>query len=121
MFLRLLALLMWVTASFSAQAEGVQAHALAGVAPAAAECLTPQTGDAVDHCASVCVAGSEFAVAGGPVLQPLPPDQPDALPAMILAVADAMAPADAIRPNESVERTVPSAHLRDLSGVRLLI
>jgi len=119
--LRFLAILMWITASFSAQAEGVRAHALAGIAPAAAECLTPQSGDTVDHCANVCVAGSEFALAGGPVLQPLPPDQPDAPPAVIPAVVDAMSPVEAVKPGETVALTVPSAHLRDLSGVRLLV
>lgn len=121
MFLRLLALLMWITASFSAQAEGVRAHAFAGTAPAAAECLSPEGGDAVDHCASVCVAGSGLVLAAGPVLQPLEPDQSAAPPAVLPAIADVVAPTRIVIPGESSGLTVPCAHLRDLSSVRLLV
>lgn len=121
MFLRLFALLMWITASFSAQAEGVRAHAFAGLAPAAAECVSPESGDAVDHCANVCVAGSDLIIAAGSVLQPLETDQPAALPALIPAIADVKAQFSAIRPGRVVAHPLRSAHLRDLSGVRLLI
>ena len=121
MIFRLLAILMWVSVSFSAQDEGWRAHAFVGTAPSTVECSTLPIGDTDNHCASACVAGSELAQAARPAFEPLLPDQPDVPPAVPPAIGDLVAPIEVARRSVTTELAPQSAHLRDLGDVRLLI
>jgi hypothetical protein len=120
---RLLAMFMWLTASFSAQAEGVWAHALADVSPiVAAACAASTDSDPATHCASACLATSALAVrTADAVASPSPSDpvpHPVVLPALV-AFEPSLLPPVRAGPWSPTPHQV--AHLRDLRSVRLVI
>ena len=118
MIIRLLAALIWITASFSAHAEGARAHVAAD--SNISGCATSQTGDTGGHCDSVCLSSSD-ALAAANVVRDIPaPVERAATPTMVL-LSDLL-PRDP--PVEfRIERVLsgPPTPLRDLSTVRLLI
>jgi len=119
---RLLAIAIWLTASFSAHAEGVWAHALAEVSPSAlAQCAASADGDPATHCASACLATSGVSVRTAATLtspQPSDPTPHAALVAVIIAFEPSLLPPSRAGPWAEPRQ---AAHLRDLAGIRLLI
>jgi hypothetical protein len=120
---RLLAIFMWLTASFSAQAEGMRAHALAEVSPAfAAACASSIDGDPASHCASACLTTSAVAVrTTDAVASPQPSDplpHPIVIPTLIAFEPCLLPP---VRAGPWTPSPHQVAHLRDLRSVRLVI
>jgi hypothetical protein len=120
---RLLAMFMWATASLSAQAEGVWAHALADVLPnLVTACAASIDEDPATHCASACLATSAVAVrTADAVAAPQPNDPfptPPTIPTLI-AFEPALLPP--VRAGPWIDAPLQIAYLRDLGSVRLLI
>jgi hypothetical protein len=119
--LRLLAIAMWLTASLSAHAEGAFAHAPAEAEPAASACIAAPSGDPDAHCPSVCLATSGLSLQSVSVL-PVP--QSGGADTHVATIPTSFVPTPADLPPSRAGPTfqqLPPAHLRDLSGIRLLI
>ncbi len=120
--LRLLAIAMWLTASLSAHAEGAFAHMPpTETVPAASTCLVAPGDDPDVHCPSVCLATSGLSLQS---VSTLPTPQSGGSDTHAATVPTWSVPALAILPPSRAGpalRQPPPAHLRDLSGIRLLI
>lgn len=124
MIFRLLAIAMWLAASLGAHAESSWAHALADAVPTSqSACALTGDGDPDTHCASACLATAGVAVRTADTIAP--PARSDSAPhPILLSITIAQVPF-VLPPSRAGpwrdEQPVPSAHLRDLAGIRLLI
>lgn len=118
MIIRLLAALIWITASFSAHAEGARAHVIAD--SNSSGCTTSQIADTGGHCESVCLSSSD-ALSTANAVKNLPVPVERAVTPTMASLSDALPrdPPVEFRIAQVVEG--PPTPLRDLSTVRLLI